>query len=56
MDKSVLKLLSLRFSLGVQNALVFSRYNGLDPESFSGVDGNVYPRARTFIFGVNANF
>ncbi|MNS28008.1 Vitamin B12 transporter BtuB [compost metagenome] len=56
MDKSVLKAASLRFSLGVQNALVFSKYNGLDPESFSGVDGSVYPRARTFMFGVNANF
>jgi TonB-linked SusC/RagA family outer membrane protein len=56
MDKSVLKLASLRFSLGVQNALVFSKYNGIDPESFSGVDGSVYPRARTFMFGVNANF
>jgi hypothetical protein len=47
---------SLRFSLGVQNALVFSKYDGLDPENFSGVDGSVYPRARTFVFGVNANF
>ena len=56
MDKSVLKLLSLRFSLGVQNALVFSKYDGIDPESFSGVDGNVYPRARTYMFGVNAKF
>jgi TonB-linked SusC/RagA family outer membrane protein len=56
MDKSVLKVVNLRFSLGVQNALVFSKYDGIDPESFSGVDGSVYPRARTFMFGVNANF
>jgi TonB-linked SusC/RagA family outer membrane protein len=56
MDKSVIKVATLRFSLGVQNALVFSKYNGLDPESFSGVDGSVYPRARTYMFGVNANF
>ncbi|RKS94518.1 iron complex outermembrane receptor protein [Flavobacterium limicola] len=56
MDKSLLKDVSLRFSLGVQNALVFSKYDGLDPENFSGVDGSVYPRARTFVFGVNANF
>ncbi|TRX35279.1 SusC/RagA family TonB-linked outer membrane protein [Flavobacterium sp. ZT3R18] len=56
MDKSVLKLVALHFSLGVQNALVFSKYNGIDPESFSGVDGSVYPRARTYMFGVNANF
>ena len=56
MDKSVLKLATLRFSLGVQNALVFSKYSGIDPESFSGVDGSVYPRARTYMFGINANF
>jgi TonB-linked SusC/RagA family outer membrane protein len=56
MDKSTLKVVALRFSLGVQNALVFSKYKGIDPESFSGVDGSVYPRARTYMFGVNANF
>ena len=56
MDKSVLKLATLRFSLGIQNALVSSKYNGIDPESFSGVDGSVYPRARTYMFGINANF
>jgi TonB-linked SusC/RagA family outer membrane protein len=56
MNKKLLKDLSLRFSLGVQNALVFSKYKGLDPENFSGIDGSVYPRARTFVFGVNANF
>jgi TonB-dependent starch-binding outer membrane protein SusC len=56
MSKSILKAASLRFSLGVQNALVFSNYKGIDPESFSGVDGAVYPRARTFILGINANF
>ena len=56
LDKSVLKHANLRFSLGIQNALVFSKYNGIDPESFTGVDGSVYPRARTYMFGVNANF
>ncbi|MBZ4044694.1 SusC/RagA family TonB-linked outer membrane protein [Flavobacterium hibisci] len=55
-DRSLFKQVSLRFTVGVQNALVFSKYNGIDPESFSGVDGNVYPRARTYVFGVNANF
>lgn len=56
MDKSVLKMLSLHFSFGIQNALVFSKYDGLDPEVFSGVDGAVYPRARTYMFSINANF
>ncbi|MCG9791845.1 SusC/RagA family TonB-linked outer membrane protein [Flavobacterium algicola] len=55
-DKSLLKVATLRFTLGVQNVLTLTKYNGLDPERFSGIDGNVYPRARTFLFGVNANF
>ncbi len=56
LDKVLLKSASLRFSAGVQNALVFTKYDGLDPEKFNGIDGNVYPRARTFLFGVNASF
>ncbi|MCD0473407.1 TonB-dependent receptor [Flavobacterium sp. EDS] len=55
-DKSILKAASLRFTLGVQNVFVLTKYDGLDPEKFNGIDNNVYPRARTFLFGVNANF
>ncbi|MBF7092302.1 TonB-dependent receptor [Flavobacterium sp. ALJ2] len=55
-DKSLLKAASLRFTLGVQNVFVLTKYDGLDPEKFNGIDNNVYPRARTFLFGVNANF
>jgi TonB-linked SusC/RagA family outer membrane protein len=40
----------------VQNAFVITGYDGLDPEVFSGIDGNVYPRPRTYLFGINANF
>jgi TonB-dependent starch-binding outer membrane protein SusC len=56
LSKSKLKVASLHFSLGVQNALVFSKYKGLDPEIFSGIDNSIYPRARTYMLGVNANF
>lgn len=56
LDKSLLKDVSLRFSAGVQNVFVLTKYEGLDPEKFNGIDGNVYPRARTFLFGVNASF
>lgn len=55
-DKTLLKATSLRFTAGVQNVLTLTKYNGLDPEKFNGIDNNVYPRARTFLFGVNANF
>ena len=35
---------------------VVTRYTGIDPEIFGGIDGTVYPRPRTFILGVKANF
>lgn len=55
-DKTLLKSASLRFTAGVQNVFVLTKYKGLDPEKFNGIDNNVYPRARTFLFGVNASF
>jgi iron complex outermembrane receptor protein len=51
LDKSILKSATLRFTAGVQNVLTLTKYNGLDPEKFNGIDNNVYPRARTFLFG-----
>lgn len=47
---------SLRVSATVQNAFVISDYSGLDPEVFSGIDNNLYPRPRTFVLGLNINF
>lgn len=47
--------LDARFSFTVQNALVITNYNGLDPEVDGGIDNNFYPRARTFVFGINLN-
>ena len=40
----------------VQNAFLITGYEGLDPEVANGIDSNVYPRPRTFLFGVSANF
>ena len=40
----------------VQNICTFTRYTGIDPEIFGGIDGTVYPRPRIFILGVKANF
>ncbi|MBN1953168.1 MAG: TonB-dependent receptor [Bacteroidales bacterium] len=44
---------SLSVYATVQNAFVITKYNGIDPEVFSGVDNNVYPRPRTFLLGLN---
>lgn len=48
---------SLRLYGGVQNVLIITDYKGIDPEVFNnGIDGTIYPRARMFLLGVNANF
>lgn len=48
--------LRLRLYGAVQNPFVITRYKGLDPEVFSGVDNNVYPRPMTFTLGLVATF
>lgn len=40
----------------VQNVATFTKYGGIDPEIFSGIDNNMYPRPRTYILGVKFNF
>lgn len=49
----------LRLYASVQNAFVFTKYSGLDPEtntSGAGVDYNGNPQLRTFTFGLNLGF
>ncbi len=48
--------LRLRLYGAVQNPFVITKYSGLDPEVFSGIDKNVYPRPVTFSLGVVAQF
>ena len=45
-----------KLSLGVQNALIITKYKGLDPEVFGGIDNVIYPRARMYVVGCNVNF
>jgi len=48
---------NLRLYVGVQNVLTITKYDGIDPEVFNnGVDGTIFPRARMFMLGLNANF
>lgn len=48
---------SLRISTGVQNVFVITKYSGLDPEiTNNGVDKTIYPRQRSFLFGLNLKF
>lgn len=40
----------------VSNVFTITNYNGLDPEVFSGIDYELYPRPISFILGVNFTF
>jgi iron complex outermembrane receptor protein len=46
----------LRLSANIQNAFVITKYKGLDPEVFGGIDNNIYPRPRTYVIGLNLDF
>ena len=48
--------LNLRLFGVVQNPFVITKYKGIDPEVFGGIDNNVYPRPITVTFGLVANF
>lgn len=47
---------NIKLSFGVQNALIITKYKGLDPEVFGGIDNVIYPRARMYVVGCNVNF
>ena len=49
---------NLRVAGSVQNAVLITKYKGLDPENSSdtGVDNNIYPRPRTYSLGFNLDF
>ncbi|QYQ96157.1 SusC/RagA family TonB-linked outer membrane protein [Riemerella anatipestifer] len=48
---------NLRIFASVQNAFVFTKYSGMDPElEVNGVDYNNAPRQRTYSLGLNLSF
>jgi TonB-linked SusC/RagA family outer membrane protein len=46
----------LRVYATIQNPLVVTKYEGLDPEIGNGIDNTIYPRPRTYLLGVSVNF
>lgn len=48
--------LRIRLYGAVQNPFVITKYNGMDPEVFEGIDNNVYPRPTTYSLGLVATF
>ncbi|MGE0076623.1 MAG: SusC/RagA family TonB-linked outer membrane protein [Bacteroidales bacterium] len=47
---------NVHLSFTVQNVLTITKYDGLDPEISSGIDNNIYPRPRTFMFGISITY
>jgi TonB-dependent starch-binding outer membrane protein SusC len=47
---------NLKISAYCQNVFVITKYSGIDPEVYSGIDNNVYPRPRNFTLGASLNF
>lgn len=55
--KSMYKVISSgRVYATVQNPFIITRYKGIDPEIFGGIDNNIYPRPMITVVGVNLNF
>ncbi len=46
----------LNLSASVQNVFVITKYSGIDPEIYGGIDNNIYPTPRTYTLGVNLGF
>ena len=47
---------NLRFSVGVQNPFIITKYSGLDPELTGGIDNTIYPRQRQVLVGASVKF
>ena len=47
---------NLRIGVSVQNVFVVTKYKGVDPEVYDGIDNNFYPRPRTFTVSLNLDF
>ncbi|CAH8283647.1 iron complex outermembrane receptor protein [Mariniflexile fucanivorans] len=53
---NVIKKASLKIYGAVNNPFLITNYSGQDPENFSGIDNNFYPRATIYNLGVNIDF
>ncbi len=50
------RLSNARIYLSVQNPFVWTRYKGLDPEVWGGIDRDIYPRPMTSLMGLSLSF
>ncbi len=47
---------SLRIALGVQNLFSFTKYPGIDPEIYDGLDNTNTPKSRMYMLSIDLNF
>ncbi|MDQ2720053.1 MAG: TonB-dependent receptor [Bacteroidota bacterium] len=47
---------ALRISASCQNVFTVTKYTGIDPEIYGGVDNALYPRPRIYTLGANLQF
>ena len=50
------RLSNARLYFTVQNPIIWTKYQGLDPEVWGGIDRDIYPRPMTSIMGVSLTF
>lgn len=50
------KNVTLKIYGAVNNPFLITNYSGQDPENFTGIDNNFYPRATVYNLGVNIDF
>lgn len=51
-----MKVANLRVYGTVQNPFVITKYSGLDPEIYGGIDNNIYPRPFSVMLGASLSF
>ncbi|WP_298494966.1 TonB-dependent receptor [uncultured Algibacter sp.] len=53
---NVIKNATLKIYGAVNNPFLITNYSGQDPENFTGIDNDFYPRATVYNLGINVDF
>ncbi len=46
----------LRIAFNAQNVALFTKYSGVDPEIYNGIDNSIYQRPKIYTVSINVNF
>ncbi len=46
----------LRLGLNCQNVFTITKYTGIDPEIYGGIDNTIYPRPRIYVLSARLQF